>query len=214
MQDTRAGPLKAGTASPRPTAPADAAEQAAVEQRRRQARGLAAQLAIAQQQVLARTTQAAVPPPEEEEEEEEEEALYPVQIAMDHVRVCGADEASLKKLRAKPCKALRIALGEAPGKDGVGTNRAAIVRLLAGRSLDEATTAAGLLKARALKPERERARREKADSEDNSWAESGRLGSPQLATPASGSWHGWLWGGAAHSEGAAVPLGAQWEAGA
>ena len=44
--------------------------------------------------------------------------------------------ASLKKLRAKPCKALRIALGEAPGKDSVVDNRAAIVRLLAGRSLD------------------------------------------------------------------------------
>jgi len=179
------GPIAAAgppATSPPPAAPAaavdtEAGDQAAVEQRRRQARELAAQLLIAQQQVRASSSYEPMlaPPPAQEEEEEDDddddddeyEAPYPIDIATEHIRTRGADEASLKKLRAKPCKALRIALGEAPGKDSVVANRAAIVRLLAGRSLDEATTAAGLHKARALKPERERVRKEKRESSDD-----------------------------------------------
>ena len=146
-----------------------------MEQRRQQARELAAQLLLAQQQVRASSsyepTLAPRPAEEEEEEEEEEEyeeeeAPYPIDIAMEHIRTRGADAASLRKLKAKPCKALRIALGEAPGKDSVVANRAAIVRLLTGRALEEATTAAGLHKARALKPERVRVKRERESSDE------------------------------------------------
>ena len=36
-----------------------------------------------------------------------------IDAAMEHIRTRGADAASLRKLKAKPCKALRIALGEA-----------------------------------------------------------------------------------------------------
>jgi hypothetical protein len=100
---------------------------------------------------------------EEEAEEEEEEGAsasqLPIDTALEHVRTNGAAEPSLDRLKAKPLKALRCALGEAPGREGKPKNLAAIIRLFGGRAVEKAIAAiadADMEAARQIKPDKPR----------------------------------------------------------